>query len=164
MRDTGAAILLTSQDLADVERLADRICLLDGGRIVAAGSSAELMAMARPRLRLRLDRPLDDGGVASFARSLGTLRPGATLTADAAVGGYRIDGVVPDAALIAAVAAWCAEADRLIVELRTSGGSLEDAYLDLLSSPGATSAGAQAAPAAADASAAADAPTPTPDR
>jgi hypothetical protein len=34
--------------------------------------------------------------------------------------------------LVAAIAAWCAIADRLIVELRTSGGSLEDAYLELV--------------------------------
>ncbi len=67
---------------------------------------------------------------------------------------------MPDAALIAAVAAWCAEADRLIVELRTSGGSLEDAYLDLLSRRPAPSTGrtARGAPAAADA------PAPTHDR
>jgi hypothetical protein len=45
---------------------------------------------------------------------------------------YRLEGVPPDAALVAAIAAWCATADRLIVELRTSGGSLEDVYLELV--------------------------------
>jgi len=40
--------------------------------------------------------------------------------------------VPPDAALVATVAAWCATADRLILELRTGGGSLEDVYLGLV--------------------------------
>ena len=33
---------------------------------------------------------------------------------------------------IAAVTSWCAAADRRIVELTTVGGSLEDAYLELV--------------------------------
>jgi hypothetical protein len=59
-------------------------------------------------------------------------RPGLTLAIDGDDGRYRIEGAAPDAALIAALAGWCATADRLIVELRTAGGSLEDVYLDLV--------------------------------
>ena len=40
-------------------------------------------------------------------------------------GRYRVDGVSPDGALVAALASWCVGADRLIVDLRTAGGSLE---------------------------------------
>ena len=61
LRAAGVAILLTSHDLADVERLADRIAILVDGRIVAAGTPAELTAGVHPRLRLRFERPLDVG-------------------------------------------------------------------------------------------------------
>ena len=132
LRAAGAAVLLTSHDLTDVERLADRICVLDLGRIVASGTPGELAAGATPRLRFRLDRPLGTDGAASLDRALTAVRPGVTVSADGHGGRYRLEGAVPDATLVASLAAWCETQNRLIVELRTGGGSLEDVYLDLV--------------------------------
>jgi ABC-2 type transport system ATP-binding protein len=42
--ETGAAILLASHNLAEVERLADHVLMLKGGRIVDQGSPADLIA------------------------------------------------------------------------------------------------------------------------
>ena len=120
------AILLTSHDLADVERLADRIHILVGGRVVAAGTPAELAAGLRPRLRLRLDRPLTVDELASLRVAAG----GSDVTVDG--DRYLLDALTPSPAAIAAIATWAAAEQRLIVELRSVGGSLEDAYLDLV--------------------------------
>ena len=133
LRDDGAAILLTSHDLTDVERLADRICVLDGGRLVATGTAAELSAGATPRLRFRLDRALATHELLALAGAVGAVRPGATVVADGDGGRYSIDGAPPEPAVIAAVATWCLGAGLLLVDLETAGGSLEDVYLGLVS-------------------------------
>jgi ABC-2 type transport system ATP-binding protein len=44
MRDAGAAVVLTTQYLEEVDQLADRILIIDRGVEVAAGTSAELKA------------------------------------------------------------------------------------------------------------------------
>ena len=48
----GAAVLLTTQYLEEADRLADRIALLDGGRIVALGTADELKARVGDELSL----------------------------------------------------------------------------------------------------------------
>jgi ABC-2 type transport system ATP-binding protein len=107
--------------------VADRILVLVDGRIVGAGTPAELAAGLRPRLRFRLDRPLD----AIAAGSLGTAA-GAVVRAIDGSDRYEFVDTPPTPSLVAALATWCASVDRLIVESRSVGGTLEDAYLELV--------------------------------
>jgi ABC-2 type transport system ATP-binding protein len=134
----GIGVLLTTHELADAERLADRIAIVDRGRIVAEGTLGELTAAAA-RLRFRLAGPLSDGDRADLESTLGSgLSPEAAIRLgdDGGPGRYRLDGAEPSPALIARLTAWCAERGVLIAELRTGGSSLEERYLELTGQPG----------------------------
>ena len=56
---------------------------------------------------------------------------GGIVTGGATVG-YEVAGAAPTPGLVAALASWCAETGRLITLARTTGGSLEDTYLELV--------------------------------
>jgi ABC-2 type transport system ATP-binding protein len=131
LRAAGTTILLTTHELGDVERLADHVAVLDRGRIVAEGTPAELTGAGAPRVRFRLDRPLDPADVAALGAGLGG---GATVVASGAGAHYEVRGLVaaPDPRLVAALAAWCAERGLLLTELRLGAASLEERYLELV--------------------------------
>ncbi len=62
-RERGEAILYSTHYMEEVERLANRVILIDRGRVVAEGASAELIARAgtEPRIEVTTAVPLPQG-------------------------------------------------------------------------------------------------------
>ncbi len=57
LADTGAAAIYSTHYMEEVEQLCDRVFLIDGGKVIASGSVAEVIAIAggRPRAEFTFD-------------------------------------------------------------------------------------------------------------
>ncbi len=122
LRDRGAAVLLTTHEMDEAERLADRIVIIDRGVVVAAGSPAELMtAGAGHEIRFGAPPGL---AVGDLGTSLG-----AVVTEDRP-GEYRVDTEATPAT-VAALTAWLASHDLPLADLRAGRQRLEDVFLRL---------------------------------
>lgn len=123
LRDRGACVVLTTHELEEAERLADRVAIVDHGRLVALGTPADLAAQAGgASIRFRARTGLDVGALAAAAGVGATAR-------EVRPGSYEVDAPASSAAL-AAVTAWLASSDVDVTDLRTGGG-LEDVFLRL---------------------------------
>jgi len=123
-RDRGRCVLLTTHELAEAERLADRVVIIDHGRLLAEGTPAELASgTADGSVRFSTVPAID---TVALAAAIG---PGATVEEERP-GAYRLR--LPDGAgspaVVAALAGWLAERNLSLGDLRT-GQSLEEAYL-----------------------------------
>jgi ABC-2 type transport system ATP-binding protein len=124
LRDSGVCVLLTTHDLEDAQRLADRVLIVDHGRLVASGTPAELMtASAGDEIRFGAPAGLDVG---SLSARLGA--PVEEVTA----GEYLVDASASPAT-VAALTAWLAERDLPLADLRAGRQTLEDVFLRLTS-------------------------------
>lgn len=124
LRASGASVILTTHHMDEAERLADRVAIVDHGRLVAEGTPAELTGTAG-QLRFRAEPGLDTDGL------LAALSPDAAAK-ESPAGHYLVevhDRVDPQ--LVAAVTAWCAEHGVLAQDLRIESRTLEDVFLEL---------------------------------
>ena len=122
LRRAGVSVILTTHHMDEAERLADRVVIVDRGRVVAEGPPAELTGAERQlRFRARPGLGLDE--------LLAALPPGSAAK-ESPAGHYLIEGEVgPE--LLATVTAWCASHGVMTEDLRIERRTLEDVFLEL---------------------------------
>jgi ABC-2 type transport system ATP-binding protein len=120
-RDRGVCVLLATHDLAEAEKVADRVVIVDRGRVVADGTPAELMRAPGDEIRFAAPPGLD---VAALGGVLGAA------VDEESPGEYRV-AAAPAPATVAALAAWLAEHDLPLGDLRAGRQHLEDVFLRL---------------------------------
>ena len=85
----GTTIFLTTQYLEEADQLADRVAIIDGGRIVADGSPTALKAeIGEPLLTVTAGEGVDPGQVAAVLERFGPIVPGSV----AGGAGVRLPG------------------------------------------------------------------------
>jgi ABC-2 type transport system ATP-binding protein len=122
LRAAGVAVVLTTHNMDEAERLADQVYIVDRGRVVAHGTPRELTGAERQlRFRARSGLGLDE---------LLAALPLGSVAKESPAGYYLIEGEVrPE--LLATVTAWCASHGVLTEDLRIERRTLEDVFLEL---------------------------------
>ena len=118
-RQRGCAILITTHELTEAERMADRLVIMNHGHVVIQGSLDELAGS--PEMIVEVSTPVDPGG-------LGVVL-GCAVVADGPLRLRCATTSTPER--IAAVNEFLAGAGASMVSLRTRA-SLEERYLELI--------------------------------
>jgi ABC-2 type transport system ATP-binding protein len=118
-RDRGCALLITTHELGEAERLADHLVIMNQGHVVAQGTLDELAGS--PEMIIELSGPIDPAGLAAVLDCAVVLD--GPLRVRCAVGS------TPER--ITAVTTYLTSARVAMVSLRTRA-SLEERYLELI--------------------------------
>jgi ABC-2 type transport system ATP-binding protein len=127
LRDDGVTVVLTTHYMEEAERLADRIQIIDHGRLIASGSPLELTrGGSHATIRLVVTEPFPPSAPASLQASLGA---GTEVTA---IDGYSLLISGPaDPTTLATVSRWCEQQGVLPESLNLGQRNLEDVFLEL---------------------------------
>jgi ABC-2 type transport system ATP-binding protein len=127
LREDGVTTVLTTHYLEEAERLADRVHIIDRGRLIASGSPFELTrGRGVSTIRLVVTRPFPDHAPESLRQLLGPR------TEVRQVNAYSMLVTGPaDASTLGKVSAWCDELDVLPESLTLGQQTLEDVFLRL---------------------------------
>lgn len=134
LRRDGVSVVLTTHLMDEAEALADRVIIIDKGRVVADGTPAELTSgnvggTEVHAVHLRTDAAL---GASNIQEQLRTTHGDATVTADDQdATSLRVEAVEITPQLVADIARIAAEEGVLIRELTVNKQSLEDIFLNI---------------------------------
>jgi ABC-2 type transport system ATP-binding protein len=118
LRRAGVTVVLTTHELEEAERAADRIVIIDRGRVVARGTPAELTSGGS---QTHFEAP---AGIDTAALSDAL---GAEVTER--IPGEYVVACPPSPAMTASLTAWLAERDIHLTGLRAGKERLEDVFL-----------------------------------
>ena len=127
LRANGVTVVLTTHYMDEAERLADRIHIIDHGRLVASGTPLELTRGGKSAtIRLVVTRPFPPGAPDSLRAALGADTEVTQLDERSLL----VTGPA-DASTLARVSRWCEENDVLPESLTLGQRNLEDVFLKL---------------------------------
>ena len=127
LRGDGVTVVLTTHYMDEAERLADRIHIVDAGRLIASGSPLELTrGGGTTTIRLVVTRPFPPGAPESLQATLGPAIDVVLLDEVSVV----VTGPA-DSSTLAKVSRWCDENDVLPESLTLGQRTLEDVFLEL---------------------------------
>ena len=122
---TERVVIVTSHDLAEVERVADRVIILDHGRAIAEGRPGDLLLSAQ--LAPALEFTTTSGAAAGLAAALATVTGADRVQMDAGLVTVRL---LPDGQLEALLSA-AVRSGAALTAVQTRDSSLEDLFLQL---------------------------------
>jgi len=127
LRADGVTVVLTTHYLEEAEQLADRVHIIDHGRLIASGSPLELTrGGSAATIRLVVTRPFPPGSPESLRAALGA----GTEVVQLDERSLRVTGPA-DATTLAKVSRWCEENGVLPESLTLGQRNLEDVFLEL---------------------------------
>ena len=129
LRDEGTTVLLSSHYLEEVDALADRLAIIEGGRVIAEGAPSALKAeLGGDRVTLRV-REFSDEPEALRVQQLLQGCDGVRQVVVNRAQGYSLNLVVEHDGVIEQLRRQLAEADLPVFALAQSRPSLDDVYL-----------------------------------
>jgi ABC-2 type transport system ATP-binding protein len=127
LRVDGVTVVLTTHYMDEAERLADRIHIIDHGRLIASGTPIELTRGGSvSTIRLVVTKPFPPGAPESLRTTLGPAIEVVLLDELSLI----VTGPA-DASTLAKVSRWCEENDVLPESLTLGTRTLEDVFLEL---------------------------------